>query len=76
MEETAGKQCHLQEYLTLITSVGILTQPFVFKYVLSTITVMRGRKEKQRIPTENGALDCKNGKKNIGEWDASLTFAI
>lgn len=37
---------------------------------------MRRRKEKQRIPTENGALEFKNGKKNIGEWGVSLTFAI
>lgn len=45
--EAVGEQCHLQEHLTLITPVGILAQPFVFKCVLSVITVRRGGKEKQ-----------------------------
>lgn len=57
MEEAAGKQCHLQEHLTLITPVGILAQPFVFKCVLNIITVRsEGREKKLRIAKGYGAL--------------------
>lgn len=57
MEEAAGKQCHLQEHLTLITPVGILAQPFVFKCVLNIITVRsEGRENKLRIAKGYEAL--------------------
>lgn len=43
VEEAAGKQRHLQEHLTLITPVGILAQPFVFRCVLNIIIVRQKR---------------------------------
>lgn len=47
VEKTAGKQSHLLEHLTLITPVGILTQPFVTKCVLTVITMQGEGKGKE-----------------------------
>lgn len=50
MEKTAGKQSHLLEHLTLITPVGVLTQPFVIKGILTRITMQgEGKGRKLRI---------------------------
>lgn len=50
MEEAAGEHCHLQEHLTLITPVGILAQPFVFRCVPNIIAVrIEGKEKKPRI---------------------------
>ena len=76
VEEAAGKQCHLQEHLTLITPVGILDQPFVFKCVLNIITARReGKEKKPNIVNRKWSIcPVRARKKRVGE--ASLSYAF
>lgn len=69
MVEAAGKQCYLQEHLTLITPVEILTQPFVFRCDLHVITGRRGGKGKELRNGNRKWSTCavRTGKEGVGE---------
>lgn len=74
VEEAAGKRCHLQEHLTLITPVGILAQPFVFKCVLNIITVRREGKEAENCKWKWSTCTVRTRKK--GQVRASLAYVL
>lgn len=74
VEEAAGKRCHLQEHLTLITPVGILAQPFVFRCVLNITALRSEGKEKEVGNCTRKGSPCAVRTRNTGGGWGLLWF--
>ena len=63
--------------MTLITPVGILAQPFVFKCVLNIITVRREGKEKLRLVNRKwSTCTVRTRKKEVGDFSGCVLQLI